>query len=344
MSWYPKHSLKSLTVLLLSVVLFGSVDGLTSEVPPIIDLHFHAQVGWYFQQLADAFDGVGVLRGCNGAKGQDTLGVSFARNLPDRYLPFGGQGNPLGGLIRDLGEQAWNLESQEVLDALDTLERRLGNGIFSGIGEFFPNNLNSHPSNVEPTLYPADSPLMQRLWAMSIQLQVPLSVHMENAETSVAEMERLLASDRRGTWIWAHAGVFAEPPLLRALLTSHSNLYIELSTRDFRYRPPRRVTSDDGTLQEAWKSLLEDFADRFVIGTDVDRPVPADYTALIDFWRAVLAQLSENTAAKIAHLNAERLSFCDQRVRIELSRVALQTVLIRRAMATFQSLFSRPLF
>lgn len=302
-----------LSIFLSQAVWVGAHDNL-----PIVDLHFHAEQGWNFQALVDAFDQAGVVRGCNGAKGTDNLGLSFAINLPDRYLPYGGQGNPLRALIRDLGEQAWNLKSQAVLDALDTLERRLRNGLFSGIGELFPNNLNSHPANVVPTLYPANSPLMQRLWKMSIEFQVPLSVHMENASTSVQEMEELLASDRRGTWIWAHAGVFAQPSDLRPLLEAHPNLYIELSTRDPRRSLLRRVVDQSGNLREDWRELFEDFPDRFVIGTDVDDPNPVEYAFLIAFWRRVLDQLSGDAAAEIAHRNAERLSFCDQRVRIDI--------------------------
>jgi len=60
-------------------------------------------------------------------------------------------------------------------------------------------------------------------------------------------------------------------------------------------------------LKPEWKALLEDFPDRFVIGTDVDPPTMAAYSEEIGYWRGILAQLSPPTAAKLAHGNAERL-------------------------------------
>jgi len=53
--------------------------------------------------------------------------------------------------------------------------------------------------------------------------------------------------------------------------------------------------------------LLEEFPERFVIGTDSDDTNPRSYADLISFWREILSQLSPGTAVKIAHQNAERL-------------------------------------
>jgi hypothetical protein len=78
----------------------------------------------------------------------------------------------------------------------------------------------------------AQHPLMRRLWSMSAAYGVPLSVHMDADPASIAEMERLITSDRAGTWIWAHSGWYADPALLRRLFQAHPNLYADLSFRD----------------------------------------------------------------------------------------------------------------
>ena len=57
----------------------------------------------------------------------------------------------------------------------------------------------------------------------------------------------------------------------------------------------------------AWKALLEDLPDRFVIGTDVDPATLTTYAEEIGYWRGILAQLSPATAMKLGHGNAERL-------------------------------------
>jgi hypothetical protein len=160
---------------------------------------------------------------------------------------------------------------------------------------------------------------MQRLWALSATYQVPLSVHMDATAESVAEMERLLASDRRGIWIWAHTGTYADTPELRRLLQTHSNLYCELSARvptGLPGGPPRgllpiidqvSIRGADERLRPVWVELLEEFPDRFVVGTDAGQRTLSTYARIIGIWRQILAQLSPETAAMLAHRNAERL-------------------------------------
>ena len=122
-------------------------------------------------------------------------------------------------------------------------------------------------------------------------------------------MERLLASDRRGTWIWAHTGWSADssPALVRRLLEAHPNLFCELSGRE-SIRPKYRGDPIDegGVVKPTWKALLEEFPDRLVIGTDIDPATPETYREEVGYWRGILTQLSP-TAAKLAHENAERL-------------------------------------
>ena len=49
------------------------------------------------------------------------------------------------------------------------------------------------------------------------------------------------------------------------------------------------------------------FADRFVIGADVDPATMAAYAEEIGYRRGIRSQLSSAPAAKLAHVNAERL-------------------------------------
>jgi len=171
-----------------------------------------------------------------------------------------------------------------VVAYLQQIEAALKAGQFKGIGEI---NNDHHPD------FPADSPLMQRFWSLSAKYRVPLNVDMDPHEKRVTEMERLLASDRRGTWTWAHAGR-AGPALLRRLLRAHPNFNVELSGRAY-----------DILDNAEWKALLEEFSNRFVLGTDGLNL--QQFVITIGRWRKVLKQLSPQTAAKLAHENAERL-------------------------------------
>jgi predicted TIM-barrel fold metal-dependent hydrolase len=131
---------------------------------------------------------------------------------------------------------------------------------------------------------------------------------MDAERDSVAEIERLLASDRQATLLWAHTGHYGEPDLVRRLLTEHPNLYCELSYRLSISASRTAIAMDiGGRLKDAWRVLLEDFPDRFVIGTDIGFASPSLYTQHITFWRRILEQLTPEAAARLAYRNAERL-------------------------------------
>jgi predicted TIM-barrel fold metal-dependent hydrolase len=272
---------------------------------PIVDLHFHPEPGW--GDLDALFDRVGVRAAGNGAMAPDSVAIELAERHAGRVIPFGG-GHELRRLVLEHGERAWNLEVGATEAYLDALEAELVRGRLRGIGELHVNNSSSYIAGSPRYRFPADSPLMQRLFDLSARHGIPVSVHMDAEPESVEQMERLLASNREGTWLWAHTGHVAEPALLHRLLEAHPNLYCELSYRISIMSSRTAIPMDEaGRLREEWRELLEAFPDRFVIGTDLSAPSPASYVAVIAAWRGILEQVSRETAARIAHLNAEGL-------------------------------------
>ncbi len=301
---------RRLTLLLLvfAVLLSNTrFDSVSAQTVPIIDLHFHADQAWDIHALVKLFDELGVAAAGNGARGSDGLVLTFAQQYPGRFIPYGGN-EPIRGFISREGERAYTLQNPAVGEYLGQLETALRDRQFKGIGELVINSTHSRADKASK--YPADSPLMRRLWALSATYGVPLSAHMDATPESIQEMERLLASDRRGTWIWAHTGWLpaADPSMLRRLLGAHPNLFCELSGRESIRRIYRGDPIDEGgVLKPAWKALLEDLPDRFVIGTDVDPATLKTYAEEVGYWRGILAQLSPAAAGKLAHENAERL-------------------------------------
>ena len=260
-----------------------------SQSPPIIDLHFHFAETFDVDAVLKEMDLLGVIRAGNGARfAPDALATDWARRYPTRFIPFAGK-EAIRRLVRDDGERAWTLQSPGMIAYVQELETALKAKQFKGIGEVHVYGPGAIAGNVIPT----DSRLMQNLWNLSASHRVPFSAHMDARDETVAGLERLLASNRAGTWLWAHGGD-AEIPLLRRLLSSHRNLYVELSGRAF-------AILTDGN----WKLLLEDLPDRFIIGTDAVNV--QQFSLGITRWRKVLAQLSPATATKLAHQNAERL-------------------------------------
>lgn len=273
---------------------------------PLIDLHFHPDPAWG-PSLAALLDRLGVRTAGNGASVPDDIAQAEAERHGGRVIVFAG-GYQVRQLVSRYGQGAWTVTAPEAERFLEELAENLRMGKFKGIGEIHVNNQMSNLPNAPQYRFPADSALMQRLWSLSATHGVPVSVHMDAERESVEEMERLLASDRRATWLWAHTGHYAEPALVRRLLADHANLYCELSYR-VSISPSRaaRPVDDAGLLQERWRMLIEEYPERFVLGTDIGFASPSLYSQHIAFWRLILTQLSPDTAAKLAYRNAERL-------------------------------------
>lgn len=281
---------------------------------PLADLHFHpGPVFWANhspQDILSIMDRAGVRWAGNGPAGPDSVWMPFLQAAPERFIPLAGRG-PIRRLILEQGEDAWALRSPEINQVLEQVDDSLRAGRFRGIGELHVNNLGSPAPNF--TLkYPADSPLMRRLLALAATYQAPISIHMDAEPDSVEELDRLLASNRKGVIIWAHCGwSWGDASLIRKLIAQHPNLFCELSHRDDRPRsnPEERgrlmITDDGRNLKPDWKALLEEHSDRFLIGTDSHEP--GEYQGIVDFFRAVLAQLKPEAARRIAYENAHRL-------------------------------------
>lgn len=88
---------------------------------------------------------------------------------------------------------------------------------------------------------------------------------------------------------------------VRELLRRHPTLMGELS-----YRPG--LTESDGRLSAAWRALLQEFPDRFLIGSDTWVNARwQHYEALMQAYRQWLGELPPGTARRIAWDNAAAL-------------------------------------
>jgi len=130
---------------------------------------------------------------------------------------------------------------------------------------------------------------------------------------NVAQLEGLLASDRSGRILWNHCGSDTDAQEARPLLARHPNLFCELS---FRYPPvlptdvvgrePRRKIFDSAWADPGWLRLIEDFPDRFMLGTDAHSR--SEYDGAIRVVRTgLLPYLSPSTARKVGYENAQLL-------------------------------------
>ena len=113
-------------------------------------------------------------------------------------------------------------------------------------------------------------------------------------------LEILFSHNPKARIIWAHTGFGTPPDKLADYLERYPGLTGELS---YRFG-----ISEGGKLTAAWRALFLKYPDRFLVGSDTWADQRWErYGAIMDEYRAWLAELPREVAEQIAFRNAERL-------------------------------------
>jgi hypothetical protein len=179
---------------------------------------------------------------------------------------------------------------------------------------------------------PPDHELFLRLSDLAAWHNVPIDLHMEavpeamplpsrlqsppNPETlepNIAAFERLLAHNRAAKIVWVHLGWDGTgartAELTRRLLQAHSNLFLSLRVpSDLHAADVESSTllmSADGQLKAEWRAAVEEFPDRFVLGSDeiITQQGRHGSNGSIGATAGLLGQLSEELQRKISSEN-----------------------------------------
>jgi hypothetical protein len=168
-------------------------------------------------------------------------------------------------------------------EILALIESELQQRRYFGIGEFHLNGQDARRAQVKRIV---DLAVARDLWL--------------HAHSDLEAVEALYAHNARTKVIWAHTGFSTPVEEVRRVLRAYPTLMAELSYRS--------GIVEGGRLTEAWRALLVDHADRFVVGSDTwINERWASYSDLIAGYRAWLVQLPPAVAGQIAFGNAERL-------------------------------------
>jgi hypothetical protein len=316
---------------------------------PIIDTHAHLQARGPHHRQSD-FGGAAAeaLEGMDreGISRTIIMPPPFGPDSPGRYdfeelasaigehssrlscLGGGGTLNPMlhdsvrAGTIDAALERNFEARAREIIA-----------GGALGFGEMSCEHLSFNPHHPY-TSAPPDHPLMLRLAEIAAQTGVAIDLHMEavradmptpprflerspnNPPTLKANIDRfraLLASNRKASIIWSHAGWDNTGDrtvmLCEDLLSSNPNLYMSLKI-DSVSLPQNRPVTAEGTAKPGWLALVGRFADRFLIGSDNFYDAPG--VNLRDLPRAAevlnfVRQLPADAQTKIATENPLRL-------------------------------------
>ncbi|WP_422566320.1 amidohydrolase family protein [Ideonella sp.] len=143
----------------------------------------------------------------------------------------------------------------------------------------------------------ANGPVAARLMKLAQARQLVVLAHVDDAA-----IDLLMAHAPQARLVWAHTGIGGVPEArVAALLRRWPGLMGELS-----YRPG--LTQDDGQLSPAWRALITEFPERFVIGSDTWVNQRWDgYDRLMADYRRWLGGLPAATAHRLAWGNAAAL-------------------------------------
>ena len=143
----------------------------------------------------------------------------------------------------------------------------------------------------------ANGPVAAQLMKLAQANNLAVLAHVDDAA-----IDLLMAHAPKAKLIWAHSGIGGAPVArVRALLARYPTLMGELS-----YRPG--LLDANGRLSAEWKSLFNDYPNRFMLGSDTWVNARwQGYEALMQGARSWLGELGPALARRIAWSNGAAL-------------------------------------
>jgi hypothetical protein len=293
-----------LTVGLNASSTLANSTKLANEIP-IADLHFHPEAKMSPSKIMQVMDDNNVQWAGLGVKlGKFKLWKKYSDEMDGRFIPFAGQREFQVAFFKGGSSAMVDLDNPILSKFIRQVEGELETGKIKGIGELFINK-NSKKQRKHNRKVKADAPIFRDLYQLLAKHGAFLAFHMEGDSDSMGQMESLLESDRNGRIIWNHCGTNTSSSDVRKLLERNSNLFCELSKR-YLVKGNQRNIFSKSQVDSDWLELIEDFSDRFMIGTDAHSI--KQYHQYIKVVReGLLSRLSPSTIRKVAYENAQHL-------------------------------------
>ena len=203
-----------------------------------------------------------------------SLSLELQKASPEQIIP-------LLGVYADYDDkQNWHQQT----DLIRQVEQALVSGKYKGIGELHLFAEHRH------------SPVFMRVVTLATRHRLPLLMHCDPVV-----IDTLFEHEPDARVVWAHAGAYPYPALLRDYLARYPNLYIDLSMRNERIAPGNR-------LDPEWENIFMELPDRFMTGVDTFSPGRwHDYSDYAEQTRDWLEQLPDEIARQIRIENTRRV-------------------------------------
>jgi predicted TIM-barrel fold metal-dependent hydrolase len=244
---------------------------------PLFDAHLHYNADdaarYRPREIVDILRDAGVAQAVVTSRPPEQV-LSLHAQDPQRILP-------LLGVYRSAAEKhSWTADPT----LPERVAQALASGPWRGVGE------------LHIFAEQRRSPVFLRIVELATARGLPLLMHCDPAV-----IDTLFDHAPDATVIWAHAGAYPYPSLLRDYLQRYPRLHVDLSVRDARVAP-------GGELDAEWELLLLEYPQRFLVGVDTYRTERwGRFEEVAQTIRDWLAQLPVDVAQLIAQGNGERL-------------------------------------
>jgi hypothetical protein len=292
---------------------------------PIADVHFHLMLYMTPADLKERMDRNNIRWTVSaGAIGSPAAGSPTVRDravrelLGERFIPATGGAESRRAEAR-VGSRFYSDDpSPERDDALQKIDEQMSMQP-KALAETYPNAETSSQDPLRQRRVATDGPFFQGLLTIAIRERRPVPMHMQFNPESVAQLSKLLIAHPEGQVLLSHCGKDTNAPAVRVMLDKHANLFCDLSYRGAplataeSQRDPARLIFwgpslfRAANLQADWRQLIEDHPDRFMVGIDDVHTWDIYDQTVLAIRQGVLAQLTPDTAEKVAWRNAARL-------------------------------------
>jgi hypothetical protein len=195
----------------------------------------------------------------------------------------------------------------EMFSAADQLlERRLA----YGFGELHVDNSKSFSTLQFARRIPFDNPVLTQMYTLCERHRCVIQIHMQADDENLAALSRYLRAFPNAKTVLSHALPYSKQPPLRSLLAQHPNLFLELSRKGAVLNEKEAAQAFDAVRgpKGYWLSTIEQFPDRFMLGSDTHAPDEYRYDDVMqEFRTALLPYLKPTTLKMVAHENAVRV-------------------------------------
>jgi predicted TIM-barrel fold metal-dependent hydrolase len=173
---------------------------------------------------------------------------------------------------------------------------------------------------------PVDSEAMRVVFELSSETGIPFLLHHEAEDELLPELERMLVKYPKAKVIWCHIGRNRNPVIwkkfrtanaVREYLSKYPNLYFDFlaSRPGSKYQGTGYIEGimylvyfSRASLEPEWKKVIEEFPDRFVLGSDINTGRFDNYDMVMDTYRNIILRgVKKDVAEKIAFKNVWKL-------------------------------------